>query len=429
MVDDRYGWLDEDVAERLLRGEPLDFADGNGRRGRKRWSPEDRAAAERLAAVLARVAESGRPDANGRVPGEQAALAAFRAARESPSPASAAEFAAESPFDGRHGRHRHGVVARLRSLRLSVVGAVAACALGGVAVASSAGVLPSPSFIQDTGGNRSPSVGVTSSAGTPGGEEENGSAPEDGKGSDKDGKDKDSGKDGKDSQDQGRGTDTDLPGRGVIGDVRGNEPPNMADADAVLDELCRDYLAAQAGTGTMPGQGRLRVLEEAAGSPEAMSSYCAGRLGTSVGTPGGVTGGGTGGSSGAARAATRRSRPARARRRPTRARTRAGARAVRADPAAPAARPAAVTPTAAARTAAVKGRRRRARRRIRAPTSRSPRPPSPRPPRPSRSPRRPPSADAAAPPPHGKSPTGAPFYPVSSGAGREYLWRSPARTG
>jgi hypothetical protein len=298
MVDDRYGWLDEDVAERLLRGEPLDFADGNGRRGRKRWSPEDRAAAERLAAVLARVAESGRPDANGRVPGEQAALAAFRAARESPSPASAAEFAAESPFDGRHGRHRHGVVARLRSLRLSVVGAVAACALGGVAVASSAGVLPSPSFIQDTGGNRSPSVGVTSSAETPGGEGENGSAPEDGKRSDKDGKDKDSGKDGKDSQDQGRGTDTDLPGRGVIGDVRGNEPPNMADADAVLDELCRDYLAAQAGTGPMPGQGRLRVLEEAAGSPEAMSSYCAGRLGTSVGTPGGVTGGGTGGSSG-----------------------------------------------------------------------------------------------------------------------------------
>ncbi|AKH84420.1 hypothetical protein AA958_21990 [Streptomyces sp. CNQ-509] len=297
MVDDRYGWLDEDVAERLLRGEPLDFADGNGRRGRKHWSPEDRAAAERLAAVLARVAESGRPDANGRMPGEQAALAAFRAAQESPSPASAAEFAAESPFDGRRGRHRSGVVARLRSLRLSVVGAVAACALGGVAVASSAGVLPSPSFIQDTGGNRSPSVGATSSAEPPGGEKENGSAPEDGKGSDKDGKDKDSGKDGKDSQDHSRGTDTDLPGRGVIGDVRGNEPPNMADADAVLDQLCRDYLAAQAGTGPMPGQQRLRVLEQAAGSPAAMASYCSNRLGTSVGTPGGATGG-TGGSSG-----------------------------------------------------------------------------------------------------------------------------------
>lgn len=299
MVDDRYGWLDEDVAERLLRGEPLDFADGSGRRGRKRWSPEDRAAAERLAAVLARVAESGQPDANGRAPGEQAALAAFRAAQESPSPASAAEFAAESPFETRRGRRRSGVVQRLRSLRLSVVGAVAACALGGVAVASSAGVLPAPSFIQDTGGNnRSPSVGATSSAQTPGGEKEDGSAAEGGKGSDKDGKDKDSGKDGKDTKGQGSGTDTDLPGRGVIGDIRGDQPPNMADADSVLDELCRDYLAAQAGTGPMPGQGRLRVLEQAAGSPEAMASYCSNRLGTSVGTPGGATGGGTGGSTG-----------------------------------------------------------------------------------------------------------------------------------
>ncbi|WP_407560708.1 hypothetical protein [Streptomyces sp. 184] len=301
MVDDRYGWLDEDVAERLLRGEPLDFADGGGRRGRRRrWSPEDRAAAERLAAVLARVAESGRPGANGRVPGEQAALAAFRAAQESTSRASSAEFAAESPFDGRRERIRSGVVGRLRSLRLSVVGAMAACALGGVAVASTAGVLPAPSFIQDTGGNRSPSVGATSSAQTPGDEAEDGSAEEGGKGSDGHGKDDGSGKDGKDTKgkDDGAGTDPDLPGRGVIGDVRGNEPPNMADADSVLDELCRDYLAAQAGTGPTPGQGRLRVLEQAAGSAEAMTAYCSNRLGTSVGTPGGATGGGTGGSPG-----------------------------------------------------------------------------------------------------------------------------------
>lgn len=298
MVDDRYGWLDEDVAERLLRGEPLDFADGTGRRGRKHWSAEDRAAAERLAAVLARVAESGRPGANGQVPGEQAALAAFRAARESTSPASAAEFAAESPFDRRRARHRSGVVQRLRSLRLSVVGAVAACALGGVAVASSAGVLPAPSFIQDTGGNpRSPSVGATSTAQPSGDEETDGSTGEGGKGSDKDGKDKD-GKNSKDTKGQGGGAETELPGLGVIGDIRGGQPPGSAGADAVLDELCRDYLAAQAGTGPMPGQGRLRVLEQAAGSPEAVPSYCSNRLGTSVGTPGGATGGGTGASGG-----------------------------------------------------------------------------------------------------------------------------------
>lgn len=299
MVDDRYGWLDEDVAERLLRGEPLDFADGSGRRGRRRrWSPEDRAAAERLAAVLARVAESGRPGANGRLPGEQAALTAFRAAQETTSRASAAEFAAESPFGGRRERRRSGVVRRLRSLRLSVVGAVAACALGGVAVASSAGVLPAPSsFIPDTGGNRSPSVGATSSAPPTGGED--GSAAEGGKGSGKDGKDDDSGKGGKDTKGEGGsiGTDPDLPGRGVIGDINGQLPPNNADTEAVLDELCRDYLAAQTGTGPMPGQGRLRVLEQAAGGAQAVPAYCSNRLGTGTGTPGGATGGGTGGGS------------------------------------------------------------------------------------------------------------------------------------
>ncbi|MFW6694689.1 hypothetical protein [Streptomyces sp. MAR4 CNX-425] len=300
MVDDRYGWLDEDVAERLLRGEPLDFADGSGRRGRhRRWSPEDRAAAERLAAVLARVAESGRPGENGRVPGEQAALAAFRAAQKSTSRASAAEFAAESPFDGRRERRRSGVVRRLKSLRLSVAGAVAACALGGVAVASGTGVLPAPSFIPDSGGNRSPSVGVTTSAETPGDDDGNGSVAEGGKGSGKDGKDKDSGAGGKDTKGAGGsvGTDPDLPGRGVIGDINGQQPPNNPDTEAVLDELCRDFLAAHSGTGPMPGQGRLRVLEQAAGGPEAVPAYCSNRLDVKTGTPGGGTGGAADGGS------------------------------------------------------------------------------------------------------------------------------------
>ncbi len=302
MVDDRYGWLDEDVAERLLRGEPLDFTDGSGRRGRKRWSPEDRAAAERLAAVLARVAESGRPGENGRVPGEQAALAAFRAARESAGRTSAAEFAAESPFGSRRERQRRrsGVVRRLRSLRLSVVGAVAACAVGGVAVASTTGVLPSPSFIQDTGGKRSPSVGATSSAQTPGGGKDEDGAAKGGKKSGRPGAGEGGGENGKDPKGAGGsiGTNPDLPGRGVVGDINGVQPPNGADAEAVLDELCRDFLAARAGTGPMPGQGRMQVLEQAAGGAEAVPGFCSNRLGTNAGTPGGTTGGGKGGSTG-----------------------------------------------------------------------------------------------------------------------------------
>lgn len=66
MADEQYEWLDKDAAERLLRGEPVDPVDGHAR-----------TEAARLMAALA--AARGARAANGELPGEAAALAAFRA--------------------------------------------------------------------------------------------------------------------------------------------------------------------------------------------------------------------------------------------------------------------------------------------------------------------------------------------------------------
>ncbi|NED79049.1 hypothetical protein G3I76_02930, partial [Streptomyces sp. SID11233] len=71
MADEQYEWLDKEAAERLLRREPVDPVDGQQGQG-----------ADRLAAALDAAARSARPAA-GELPGEAAALAAFRAASRS----------------------------------------------------------------------------------------------------------------------------------------------------------------------------------------------------------------------------------------------------------------------------------------------------------------------------------------------------------
>ncbi|TSB23206.1 hypothetical protein FNJ62_15510, partial [Streptomyces benahoarensis] len=105
MADDRYNWLDNDAAERLLRGEPV----GTTAHG-----------AQELARLLDDAAPAGPGPAP--LPGEEAAVAAFR-------------------------RAHHAVPARAglaRPVRRGFVVALAACALGGVAVAAGTGVLHSP---------------------------------------------------------------------------------------------------------------------------------------------------------------------------------------------------------------------------------------------------------------------------------------------
>ncbi|MFF0557085.1 hypothetical protein [Streptomyces sp. NPDC004266] len=140
MADERYQWLDQETAERLLRGEPVEAVDDRAR-----------AEAERLAELLgtARV-PAVPPAAHTELPGEAAALAAFRKATAERAAASAA-VGASAPADrttaAELGRIRLAPVtapARRwgRSVRYGLAAAVAAVTVGGVAVAAGTGVLP-----------------------------------------------------------------------------------------------------------------------------------------------------------------------------------------------------------------------------------------------------------------------------------------------
>ncbi|MET9432787.1 hypothetical protein [Streptomyces sp. NPDC006551] len=147
MADERYQWLDQEAAERLLRGEPVDPVDDHAREQ-----------AERLAQALA----SARPvppvlAAEAELPGEAAALAAFRKATaeraslaaSSPAPSFVSSPAGAPAPVAELDRVR--VAAPLptarrwgRSLRYGLAAAVAAVAVGGVAVAAGTGLLPRP---------------------------------------------------------------------------------------------------------------------------------------------------------------------------------------------------------------------------------------------------------------------------------------------
>ncbi|MDF3298266.1 extensin [Streptomyces tropicalis] len=155
MADEQYRWLDRDTAERLLRGEPLDTVDASARER-----------AERLARALN--ALSVVPDVTEpELPGEAAAMAAFRKARAEAADAvvSRAPSAPARTRDAglvRIGAHAAGRGRRVRwgrPVRLAVSAALAAGAVGGVAAAAT-GVLPTP-----FGGNE-PHQGTTVSTAT-----------------------------------------------------------------------------------------------------------------------------------------------------------------------------------------------------------------------------------------------------------------------
>ncbi|MCT4355654.1 hypothetical protein M5362_21180 [Streptomyces sp. Je 1-79] len=134
MADERYQWLDQKAAERLLRGEPVDAVDDHSR-AEALWLAQALAAAR--PAPLASVADA-------ELPGEAAALAAFREARAERGLASAPSAFAPTAAELGAVRLRPVPAARRwgRSLRYGLAAAVAAVAVGGVAVASGTGMLP-----------------------------------------------------------------------------------------------------------------------------------------------------------------------------------------------------------------------------------------------------------------------------------------------
>ncbi|MEU6574960.1 hypothetical protein [Streptomyces sp. NPDC046805] len=171
MADEQYRWLDSETAERLLRGEPLDVdaaADDASARGQ----------AERLAKALGALS-TGATSNDGELPGEEAALAAFRKIHEAAAAervvslehrAGAAARRTALPFEssdaglvrigapdsaarrtsragGANGLSRAARARRARWGRpvpLALTAALTAGMVGGVAVAAGTGVLPTP---------------------------------------------------------------------------------------------------------------------------------------------------------------------------------------------------------------------------------------------------------------------------------------------
>ncbi|MFI0780017.1 hypothetical protein [Streptomyces sp. NPDC021212] len=283
MADDhRYSWLDDKAVERLLRGESVEGQHG---------APDNRndrphAEAERLAALLGAVAEAARradgaaADGKTPLPGEDAAVAAFRAAHAKPTvtPVSgegqvghkstriARSAAKASAGAGAAGGWRTGW-RRRRPLRAGMVAAVAGCALSGFAVAAAAGVLP----FGHSDGNPRPGAS-TSDTGPGSGESARPEISESG------GTSTSPDGDGRTSEGaQGRGVPgggeghgkRDNHGRGEKGSGAGNN----GNGQRALG-TCRHYLASEAGTGADVGQKALKKLTRAAGSQSGIHDYC-----------------------------------------------------------------------------------------------------------------------------------------------------------
>ncbi|CAM5496651.1 hypothetical protein ACIGPN_09905 [Streptomyces afghaniensis] len=146
MADEQYRWLDRETAERLLSGEPPEAVDG-----------ASRAEAERLAAAL-RALSAAPPPTSDELPGEAAAMAAFRKAR-----AERADTAAAPGADGGRARSEvadaglvrigtprgsgSGDVRRprwARPARLALAAALAVGMAGGAALVAGTGALKAP---------------------------------------------------------------------------------------------------------------------------------------------------------------------------------------------------------------------------------------------------------------------------------------------
>ncbi|MFD6287991.1 hypothetical protein [Streptomyces sp. NPDC060205] len=286
-------WLDRDAAESLLRGEPLETVDA-----------DIRAQAERLAEALgelgasaAEPAPTGAAGAAGaagvrgtELPGEEAALAAFRSARlgrgEETAPAGPSRMRSAAPFPSpapssslgasldaglvRLGRFTPDHRARSpwsRPVRFGLAAALAAGMIGGVAVAATSGVLafggggpePGTSATADVTQDRplrTPSPGTTRRGDDP--------RPEGGADAPTGGSSAPSGE-----VSEGAGT----------GAQPGSDDPGRQNRQgqrwARIASACRDIR-----DGKDLDAGRRRTLEDAARGAEQVQKYCRGVLRT-----------------------------------------------------------------------------------------------------------------------------------------------------
>lgn len=263
MADDRYNWLDKDTAERLLRGEQVSARHGDG--------------ADELEQLLKAAAAVGvKAPGTAELPGEEAAVAAFRqAARRG-----AYRAAGEPSPSGRTARATDSVErTRLgRPFRRGFAVALAACAIGGVAVGAGTGVLPSPfrgaepdpassvSAAETPGpfDTREPGAQTDGTTGhtpdpTPGGKSAGPTdtpAPGSSSGA---------------TRNPGRGTTGGGNGRDERPGHQGTAQPGSGDRKNVLLAVCQAY-----ESGKRDGMDRdtLRRLERKAGGPDKVHLFC-----------------------------------------------------------------------------------------------------------------------------------------------------------
>ncbi|UXY21536.1 hypothetical protein N8I84_24730 [Streptomyces cynarae] len=276
MADEQDRWLDRDAAERLLRGEPPAPVDADAR-----------ARAERLAEALA--ALTATPSSTSEeLPGEEAAVAAFRAVRAArndngtvlqPQPAALPQALDFARVGGtptadaglvRLGRPEAGGrrARRWRTVRFGLAATVAAGMIGGVAVAAGTGVLPTP-FRDDPGPAASVSPALTSphpsATGTPGATGTGGLSSATPGGT--------TGAPGRD----GSPSDEALDGStatGRLGDAGNRAAGRTGDRWTEVRSSCRDMAG-----GKLLGPERLRDLADAAGGSGRVKAYCKGVLG------------------------------------------------------------------------------------------------------------------------------------------------------
>ncbi|MEU6057508.1 hypothetical protein [Streptomyces sp. NPDC047097] len=142
MADERNAWLDHDVAERLLRGDRVDLPTPVDPVDAESAAERARRLAEALGAV--RAAHAPQPTPGRELPGEEAALAAFRAGRQTAAGSEAARGAELGPVRLGAGARRPSArrPGWARGMRWGLAASVAGLAVGGVAVAAGTGVLP-----------------------------------------------------------------------------------------------------------------------------------------------------------------------------------------------------------------------------------------------------------------------------------------------
>ncbi|MEV6616107.1 hypothetical protein AB0N31_20035 [Streptomyces sp. NPDC051051] len=264
-------WLTRETAERLLDGETADNA----------VAPAHRHEADRLARTLGALAAMSAPPApeDEELPGEAAALAAFRKVRADRAPDAGPAFspgraAAREPAPGdepgfpyrpapvpgedaglvRIGGpvRSHGRRPRLRRpARLGLAAALTVGMVGGVAVAAGTGLLPTPFDDAEPGPAASVSAAATPGPDRPLGSPTPGASP--------------------------GGTGPATPDGGTRGTSAPGPDGSADDSGARADDLaasCREK-----GAGRALAAERRRTLERAAGGSARVPAYCAGLLG------------------------------------------------------------------------------------------------------------------------------------------------------